>query len=204
MRGYIIRHADKAKGTFFNPALHHEDPPISPAGLENAGRLAAYFSGRQIDAIYISAYQRTGQTAAPLAQQRDLTPIVDPRLNEIDNGAFDRLSLAEIQAAYPQAWQAFVERRADFRFPGGETGEEASGRIAGFIEERLAAGGEGTFLAVTHEGLIRLLMCRLMNLPVYKRWNFHVDPCGIMEITYQPEYGEWKLVRFNQVCAVCL
>jgi len=37
-----------------------------------------------------------------------------------------------------------------------------------------------------------------MDLPVHERWNFHVDFCGMMEITYQPAYQAWKLVRFNQ------
>jgi probable phosphoglycerate mutase len=55
-------------------------------------------------------------------------------------------------------------------------------------------------ILVSHDGLIRLLMCYLMKLPVYQRWNFQVDTCGITEVTYQPDYEAWKLVRFNQVC----
>jgi hypothetical protein len=44
-------------------------------------------------------------------------------------------------------------------------------------------------------------MCTILDLPVHKRWNFHYDFCGIMEMTYQPDYAAWKLMRFNQVCA---
>ena len=56
-------------------------------------------------------------------------------------------------------------------------------------------------VAVSHEGLIRQLMCHIMNIPVYKRGNFYVDFCGITEISYQPEYQSWKLLRFNQKIA---
>lgn len=45
-----------------------------------------------------------------------------------------------------------------------------------------------------------ILMCHLTGNPVYNRWNFYVDFCGIMEISYQPDYGAWKLMRFNQIC----
>jgi hypothetical protein len=37
-----------------------------------------------------------------------------------------------------------------------------------------------------------------VGIPVYKRGNFYVDLCGITEITYQPEFNNWKLIRFNQ------
>jgi len=46
--------------------------------------------------------------------------------------------------------------------------------------------------------LIRLTTCYILGLPVYARWNFQFDFCGIMEITYQPDYQTWKLIRFNQ------
>jgi broad specificity phosphatase PhoE len=60
----VMRHAEKAAdGT--------QDPPLSPAGLERAGRVAAIFGGGPrelaIDAIFVTQWRRTGATAAPLA-----------------------------------------------------------------------------------------------------------------------------------------
>lgn len=61
--------------------------------------------------------------------------------------------------------------------------------------------GDNNIVLLSHEGLIRLWMCHMMNLPVYKRGNFHVDFCGITEIVYQEQYRCWKLIRFNQTLA---
>ena len=197
---YIIRHAAKGRGDFFNPRLRHQDEPINTQGHRDAQRLCAYFAGKSIAELYISEYQRTRQTSEPLARQFNLTPVIDARLNEIDNGRLDGMTDEQIQQVYPDVWQAFLSRSADFRFPEGETGEEARQRIVEFLEEkRRQHAGENTIL-VSHEGLIRLLMCTILDLPVYKRWNFHYDFCAIMEIAYQPEYAIWKLRRFNQVC----
>jgi broad specificity phosphatase PhoE len=55
-----------------------------------------------------------------------------------------------------------------------------------------------SIVVVCHEGLIRLWMCHLMGLPVYRRWDFKVDFCGIMEIEFEPEFNNWRLIRFNQ------
>ncbi len=201
MSWYILRHADKAKGDFYNPQLRHQDEPISQMGQEQAQKLVAYFADKEITRIYVSAYQRTGQTIAPLAGHLKLLPIVDERLNEIDNGLFDGITESELGQKFPAEWQAFRERKSDFRFPQGETGEEACRRIVAFLnEKRESHGGENTVL-VSHDGLIRILMCHLTNNPVYHRWNFYVDFCGITELTYQPDYGTWKLMRFNQTCA---
>lgn len=197
---YIIRHAAKEHGDFFNPRLRHQDEPISVLGQSQAQKLCAYFDGKAIAAIYISAYQRTRQTSEPLARQLHLTPIVDERLNEIDNGRLDRMTDDQIQQIYPDVWQAYLSRSADFRFPEGETGAEAQQRIVEFLEEKRQQHVSENIILVSHEGLIRSLMCTILDLPVYKRWNFHYDFCGIMEITYQSEYAIWKLMRFNQVC----
>ncbi len=196
---YVIRHAAKERGDFFNPRLRHQDEPISPQGQADALKLCAYFDGKAIAAIYVSEYQRTRQTIEPVAQQLQLAPMLDGRLNEIDNGRLDGMTDEQIQQTYPDVWQAFLSRSADFRFPEGETGAEAQQRIVEFLEEKRQQHDSDNIILVTHEGLIRLLMCTILDLPVYKRWNFHYDFCGIMEIVYQPKYAIWKLIRFNQI-----
>jgi broad specificity phosphatase PhoE len=195
---YIIRHAHKEHGDFYNPRLRHQDEPISHQGQEEALKLCSYLCDKQISAIYVSGYQRTAQTIEPVAKQSGITPIIDERLNEIDNGCMEGLRDEEIQQKYPEVWRGFRERSADFRFPQGETGEEACQRIANFLEEKRQIHSAENILLVSHEGLIRLLVCHIMNLPVYQRWNFQVDFCGISEIAYQPDFQVCKLIRFNQ------
>jgi broad specificity phosphatase PhoE len=197
---YAIRHADKLFGDFYNPHLRHQDEPISALGQQQALKLARFFAEKPISAIYISEYQRTHQTIQPVAECLGLTPTVDERLNEIDNGCIESLSDAEIQTRYPEVWSAYRERTSDFRFPDGETGAEVQQRISSFLAEKSHMYPSGQIILVAHDGLIRLLMCAILGLPVTARWNFQVDFCGITEIAYQPAYDTWKLIRFNQIC----
>ena len=195
---YIIRHAEKAKGDFYDPRLRHQNEPISQRGQEQALKLWSYLCDKQVTALYVSGYQRTGQTIEYVAKESGIIPIVDERLNEIDNRCIEGLADQAIQEMYPDVWKAYHGRNVDFRFSEGETGEEARRRIADFLEEKRRVHSTESIVLVSHEGLIRLLMCHIMNIPVYNLWNFHVDFCGIMEITYQPDYEAWKLIRFNQ------
>ena len=196
---YIVRHAEKQKGDFHNPYLRHQDEPITPKGQQSSQRLWSFFRSRNISALYISEYLRTAQTAEYISAQSGISPIVDKRLNEIDNGIVEGLSEQELQVTYPEVWNGFRERDHDFRFPEGETGEEAQKRITEILEDKLILHPAENVIFFCHEGLIRLMTCTIMGLPVYARWNFAVDFCGITEITYQPHYNTWKLIRFNNI-----
>ena len=86
MTWYILRHGDKEEGEFRNPDLPLNDQPISQFGQEQARKLLDFFAEKEIAHIYVSKYQRTGQTIAPVAEHFELLPIVDERLNEINIG----------------------------------------------------------------------------------------------------------------------
>jgi broad specificity phosphatase PhoE len=205
---YFLRHAEKLWGGHFDAALRHQNEPLSPIGLQTAERLVSYFADKPIAsigpiaAIYVSQYQRTRQTIEPTARRLQLEPVIDPRLNEVDNGLFDGMTDEAIQQTYPDVWQAYVERKSDFRFPEGETGEEVRQRISAFLDEKRQQHANETIIAVAHDGLIRLLMCTILRLPVHQRWDFRIDFGGIVEIAYQPKYDAWKLIRFNQACGL--
>jgi broad specificity phosphatase PhoE len=196
VRIYIVRHADKAKGEYRNEYLRHQDEPISPGGERKAEKLVEYFENIEVKKILISEYLRTEQTARYLAENKGLRPIQDKRLNEIDNGTIELMSDAQIKEQYPAFWADFYGHAKDVRFPGGETGEEVKARQKDLLDELIRRDEDA--LLISHEGYIRLLMCHLLGLPVYKRYLFRVNFCGIMEFEYLKETGEWKIIRFNQ------
>lgn len=119
-------------------------------------------------------------------------------MNEIDNGLIERLSEQILQERYPDVWNAYKDRNRDFQFPEGESGENALKRIKSFFKEKEVS--EDNIILVSHDGLIRLILCYILGIAVYRRWDFQVDPCGIMEIEYQTTYKKWKLIRFNHIC----
>jgi broad specificity phosphatase PhoE len=70
---YLVRHAEKqSDGT--------SDPALTETGKRRAMALAEQLANNNISAVYSSNYQRTKQTAAPLAQQLNLeVTLYDPR-----------------------------------------------------------------------------------------------------------------------------
>ena len=64
----VVRHAERLDSS--------TDSPLSPAGLQRAQTLARTVSRAGVTAIFVTQFQRTQMTAAPLAAQLKLTPIV--------------------------------------------------------------------------------------------------------------------------------
>ncbi|MFX1586433.1 MAG: histidine phosphatase family protein, partial [Promethearchaeota archaeon] len=174
------------------------DQPISEKGHLKAQKLISYFSDKSIDKIYVSEYIRTIQTIKYVAEKKKISPITDSRLNEIDNGLIEGLSEQVLQQRYPDVWNAFKDRDRDFQFPEGESGEDARKRINSFFKDKQVS--KEDIILVSHDGLIRLLLCYILGIAVYRRWDFRVDACGIMEIEYQTRFKKWKLIRFNHIC----
>ncbi len=73
----LVKHAEKAVAT-------DADPPLSPAGKARAHALARALAEARIDLIITSQYRRTRETAAPLAGERGLTPVVIGAGSDID------------------------------------------------------------------------------------------------------------------------
>jgi broad specificity phosphatase PhoE len=193
---YFIRHADKKKGDYGNSKLPHFDQPISKYGKKQARALYNYFRNKQIDEIYVSEYVRTEQTIRAITKRRKIRPITDNRLNEIDLGDLIGLTDDQFQNKFPDVWTAYQERNIDFRWPGGETGAEAQARIVNFLAEQMNHPGDK--LIVAHDGIMRLLLCHLLNIPVYRRFEFQIDTAGIMEIEWDKDHRVWRIIRFNQ------
>ena len=120
---------------------------------------------------------------------------MNARLNEIDNGIIEQLTDEEIIARYPEFWRDFMGGQVDVRFPEGETGEEVKARQADLLRDVIAR--DEDCLLISHEGYIRLLLCHILGLPVYKRRLFHIDFCGITELLYDQQTGVWRLLRVN-------
>jgi probable phosphoglycerate mutase len=127
------------------------DRPLSQAGREEVRRWRLPPLLR--DAAWAtSPLARARETAALLG--RPGCPI-EERLIEMDWGAWEGTSRAELLAA---AGIEAVDRNPlgrDFRAPRGESPREVADRLKPWIAERARSGG--TTVAVTHRGVIRAL-----------------------------------------------
>ena len=146
MRIALVRHGRTA-WTEEGRMQGRADIPLSPAGraevqrwrVPNAWREARWLS---------SPLGRATETAALLT---DGPVDIEPRLIEMDWGAFEGRTLAGLRAEAPDAMTANEALGLDFRPPGGESPREVRARL----ESLFADLTDELVVCVTHKGVIR-------------------------------------------------
>jgi probable phosphoglycerate mutase len=128
------------------------DIALGASGREAAGALRL---PAPIDAFarVSSPLVRCQETAALLQPSAPFA--IEPRLVEMDFGAWEGRTLAEIHESEGEAARAREGLGLDFRAPGGESPREVQARLAPWLAT-LGAAGTDT-LAVAHKAVIRAL-----------------------------------------------
>jgi 2,3-bisphosphoglycerate-dependent phosphoglycerate mutase len=168
------------------------DIPLNAEGQMQARVLADHLAERPITAVYSSDLQRAYQTALALAERKGLMVQKDARLRELNLGAFQGLTHAEISARYPAEMTAMREDYMGFIVPGGESRRAMQGRAIEALNEIVACEPDGEVAVVTHGGTIRVILLKLLgDDPQVGRL-----PIGNTSITLLETDGEhWHLLE---------
>jgi probable phosphoglycerate mutase len=145
------------------------DMPLSPAGeAALAGRrLPACLAGAR---VYCSPLLRARQTAALLGCA---DPILEPRLIEMDWGAYEGRTVAALRAELDGSMVVNEARGLDFLPPGGESPRTVQARLRSWLVETAAS--EGPVVAVVHKGVIRVALALAYDWDMTGRQPLKLD-----------------------------
>lgn len=139
------------------------DQPLSEAGraLARGWRLPDWAAAWPVLA---SPLRRTRETAEAMG----LTPRAEPALLEMDWGAWEGRTLADLAAELGPALAANEARGLDFRPAGGESPRAVMARLEPWLAARGAEGRD--LVAVSHKGVLRALLALATG------WDFQGKP----------------------------
>lgn len=89
------------------------DPPLSPTGLSQAEKAAAWLQAEHIDRLYSSPMQRAYQTAEPLARQWGLDIDVRPGVAEYDQNAEHYIPVEQLKELDYERWLRLMRGEVD-------------------------------------------------------------------------------------------
>jgi probable phosphoglycerate mutase len=153
----LVRHGESAPARDDRPfplVDGQGDPELSPAGREQAFRVAERLEHEDVGAIYVSTLRRTAQTAAPLADRLGLEPRVDADLREVGLGEWEGGSFRRHMAeGHPIARRMLEEQRWDV-IPGAEPADAFAARVRTAVTRIAGAHPDETVVVVSHGGVI--------------------------------------------------
>lgn len=177
MRILLARHGE----TSWNVEGRHQgqgfDIPLSEVGQAQALALGKRLEGVLLTRAVASPLLRARRTAELALGDRAGMLRLDPGFMEIAHGVWEGRLASEIQAEYPEIRRAWREAPHTVTLPGGESLQRVEERAwPSFREACRGLGPEDVLLVVAHDGVNRVLLCRILGLPLSRVWAFRQAP----------------------------
>jgi phosphoserine phosphatase len=178
------------------------DIPLSPDGEAQVRALGLRLAHLSIDIAIASPLSRAKTTAQAILVGRDTPLELDEGLLEISHGQWEGKLATDIELSHAEmfgTWRSRPERHV----PAGPEAE-----TLGDVEDRAwpvllracarleSIGPDATALIAAHDAVNRVLLCRVLGLPLSRVWMFRQAP-ATLNVMSGPSVAELQLVRLN-------
>ena len=200
MRLLLARHGEtpwNAEGRYQG----REDIALSATGEAQARALGERLRELRIDRAVASPLARARCTAElALGEARAAMLATDAGLLEIAHGDWEGLLSAEIRERDPDRARAWRDAPDTVLMPGGESLQQVLDRAWPALQRAgQGLGQHDTLLVVAHDAVNRVLLCRILGLPLAQLWRFRQAPTTL-NLLEGDDVGQLDLVRLND-CA---
>ncbi|MCC9144496.1 MULTISPECIES: histidine phosphatase family protein [unclassified Arthrobacter] len=173
------------------------DVALTPHGLNQGDRLAAWAATASLTGVWSSPLSRAEFTARKAATAASLPLNTDARLAELDFGEGEGLTKAEMQERFPESLAAFEKDPVVHHLPGGEDPTRAASRFCEILGGISAGSPAGRVLVVAHSTVLRLALATYLgiNTSNYRRVFPELKNCSLTELRLNN--GQPALLRYN-------
>lgn len=192
---YLIRHGQtdyNLKGIVQGSGI---DSSLNERGRQQAQAFFEAFKDVPFDKVYTSKLKRTHETVKPFLEM-GLPHEELVGLNEINWGNREGVVITPQEDAYYhdviRAWQ---QGDTDLPIEGGESPQDVFNRQTPAIEHLLAQENEEYVLVCMHGRAMRILLCQLLNYPLYTMDQFHHQNLCLYQLNYTSSM--FSVERFN-------
>lgn len=147
----------------------------------------------QFDNVYCSDLTRCKETLAHLNPHGQAQ--FDDRLREMDFGDWEGATYDQLKDN--TAYSYWLDNWLSLAPPNGESGTEFCKRIDSFMTELQKVTKSNKILIVSHGGVIRYILSKLVPERTFWEWNIKHGKAIRMLLTWQKE--EWKCSSWSEV-----
>ena len=196
MRILLARHGEtpwNAEGRYQG----QEDIPLSPIGLVQAQALGERLREVPITRAVASPLQRARHTAELALGQRELPLTLDPGLMEIAHGTWEGLLASEIRERDGELLRTWRDSPHEVLMPQGESLQHVFDRAwPALARATEGLGADDILLVVAHDAVNRVLLCRILGIPLARLWGFRQAPTTL-NLLEGDDVDHLEVVRLN-------
>lgn len=177
MQLYVVRHGETAwnKEEVFRG---RKDVPLNETGQKQAQLTGQYFLNKGIARIFSSPLGRAIQTAEGISKATKMPIEVMDELTDMNFGAWEGLTLREVEKLYPEELGVWRNSPQKFRAMGGENLVNVRKRVVKGLQTMITNEQESVVL-VTHRVLCKIIVLLSLRIPNSHFWKIRFDPASV-------------------------
>jgi len=197
MRILLARHGEtpwNAEGRYQG----QEDIPLSGIGEAQALALGERLRHVAITRAVASPLIRARRTAElALGEARAALLSTDDGFKEIAHGTWEGLLADEIRERDPDRLHAWRHTPHEVLMPEGESLQHVLDRAwPALVRACEGLGADDTLFVAAHDAVNRVLICRILGMPLSKLWTFRQAPTTL-NLLEGPDVDHLEVVRLN-------
>jgi broad specificity phosphatase PhoE/ribonuclease HI len=188
----LVRHgatshtADKR----FSGGLASSNPGLTDEGRGQVREVAEWLAplGEAVEAVVASPVRRTRESAEILAERLALGLVEEPGFAEMEFGAWDGLTFAEVRERYPDEIEGWLGS-LDVAPNGGESFSEVEKRVLAGLERVLDDYAGKTVLVVSHVTPIKILVAHAVAAPLSALFRMELSTASVSVVSFVAATG---------------
>jgi ribonuclease H / adenosylcobalamin/alpha-ribazole phosphatase len=178
----------------FSGGLASANPGLSDEGRAQARATADWLAplAERVDAVVASPVRRTRETAEIIADVLGRTVEEEPGFAEMEFGAWDGLTFAEVGERYPDELKTWLGS-LDHAPGGGESFRAVQERVLAGLERLLAAHRGRTVVVVSHVTPIKTLVAHAVDAPLEAVFRMELSPASVTVLSWYDERPSMRL-----------
>ncbi|MEO0649795.1 MAG: histidine phosphatase family protein [Planctomycetota bacterium] len=193
-RVWFARHA-QVREDWATRSYGPEDVPLSEEGERRTVELGRSLAACAPAVVWSSDLSRASKLGT-LAAEGAAAPLrLDPRLREVDRGAWRGLEVSELHETKRDQMARFYDDPWTYDGHGGESDRAVAIRAWPALLEALDAADDGTLVVTAHYNVLRVLTSVALGIPDRRSFAFRLDK-GRSTLLEDTPSG-WRLIAHN-------
>ncbi|MDT7471166.1 adenosylcobalamin/alpha-ribazole phosphatase [Citrobacter portucalensis] len=198
MRLWLVRHGE-TEANVAGLYSGHAPTPLTERGIAQAQTLGTLLRNVPVDNVLCSELERARHTTQLILGDREVPVRNMPELNEMFFGDWEMLHHRDLAREDAENYAVWCNDWQNATPTNGEGFQAFSLRVERFIAQLADYKTCQNLLVVSHQGVLSVLIARLLSIPATAMWHFRVEQGCWSAIDFCDDFAVLKVLNSRAV-----
>lgn len=198
MRLWLVRHGE-TEANVAGLYSGHAPTPLTERGIAQAQSLSGLLRYVPFDNVLCSELERARHTTQLILAEREVPVRNMPELNEMFFGDWEMRHHRDLAREDAENYAVWCNDWQNATPTNGEGFQAFSQRVEHFIAQLADYKDSQNLLVVSHQGVLSVLVARLLSMPAAAMWHFRIEQGCWSAIDFCDDFAVLKVLNSRAV-----